>query len=67
MQQIVKRTFEAKKYPKGSEERIKLNESAITSEYMPSYKYCIVDEQGKTNGRSYTSKADAEKALSRLQ
>ena len=31
--EIAKRTFEAKKYPKGSEARKRLNENALTSEY----------------------------------
>lgn len=39
---IHRRTFEAKKHPKGSEERKKLNMSAITSEYMTSYKYALI-------------------------
>ena len=39
---IYNRTFEALKYPKGSNERIKLNGSSITSEYMKSYKYTLI-------------------------
>lgn len=60
---IYKRTFEAKKYPKGSEERIKLNESAITSEYMTSYKYQIIGEHFSS---AYRTKAEAEIALTRM-
>jgi hypothetical protein len=44
---VSKRTFEAKKHPKDSAERSRLNANVLTSEYMPSYKYCIVDENGK--------------------
>lgn len=42
MIKIVKRTFEAKKYPKNSLKRKELNKNTITSEYMPSYKYAII-------------------------
>jgi len=54
---IVKRTFEALKYPKGSEERKLLNISAVTSEYMTSYKYVAI-----TDGfsKSCKTKSDAE-------
>lgn len=38
---VIKRTFEACKYPKGSEERIHFNASVLTSEYMPSFKYTV--------------------------
>lgn len=37
--EILKRTFEALEYPKGSAERAKLNENSLTSEYMTSHKY----------------------------
>lgn len=37
----LRRTFEAKNHPKGSKERARLNKSALTSEYMPSYKYIV--------------------------
>lgn len=36
---IYKRTFEAKNFPKGSQERSDLNASGVTSEYMPSLKF----------------------------
>ena len=39
--EILKRTFEALSHPKGSEERKKLNEKSLTSEYMTSYKYIL--------------------------
>lgn len=39
--EILKRTFEAAKYPKGSAERRELNRAALTSEYMTSYKYVV--------------------------
>jgi hypothetical protein len=38
---IIKRTFEALCYPKGSAERSRLNEDPTTSEYMPSKKYLV--------------------------
>ena len=37
----LRRTFEAKNYPKGSKERVRLNKSSLTSEYMPSYRYIV--------------------------
>ena len=39
MSTVTRRTFEAEKYPKGSQERDLLNMSAITSEYQHSHKY----------------------------
>ena len=39
--EILRRTFKAKEYPKGSEEREKLNLDPVTSEYMTSYKYVV--------------------------
>jgi hypothetical protein len=66
--QIHKRTFEARQHEKNSPERIELNKSAITSEYMPSYKYQIIGTMG--NGGKYSSayrtKREAEMALSKL-
>lgn len=37
--QVLKRTFEALKHPKGSTERAKFNDDALTSEYYTSHKY----------------------------
>jgi hypothetical protein len=59
--EIKLRTFEALKYPKGSAERVKLNLNSITSEYLPSYPYCIA-YNGASNG-IYKTKADAMDAL----
>jgi hypothetical protein len=50
---VIRRTFEAAKHPKGSEERARLNRDAITSEYMPGYKYRTSD------GRSWRTKRQA--------
>ncbi len=41
MLEIKRRTFRALDYPKGSKERIKLNEEILTSEYLTDYKYII--------------------------
>jgi hypothetical protein len=46
--QVIKRTFEATKHPKGSPERVELNKSVITSEYMTSYKYTVDGLSSKT-------------------
>lgn len=59
--EITKRTFEAAKHPKGSEERKNLNLSIVTSEYMTSYKYAVI---GSGFSRSFRSKAEAEIFLS---
>lgn len=56
---IHKRTFEALKHPKGSAERTELNKSAITSEYMPSYKYQRI---GENYSLAYRTKREAEEA-----
>ena len=40
--EIIKRTFEAAQYPKGSEERKKLNEKVQTSEYFTSKKWVAI-------------------------
>ena len=39
--EILRRTFEAAKHPKGSEERRRLNCDPITSEYLRSHRYAI--------------------------
>ena len=41
---VMKRTFEALNYPEGSAQRIELNKNTLTSEYLPSYKYCVTGE-----------------------
>jgi hypothetical protein len=56
---IAKRTFEASKYEKGSVERSKLNESPVTSEYMRSYKYVLLDDKGQTTSFAYRTKQEA--------
>jgi hypothetical protein len=53
---VKRRTFEARKYPKGSPERIKLNENPLTSEYMTSYKYLLI---GKNFTKSFVIKKEA--------
>lgn len=58
----LRRTFEAKKQPKGSVQRKKLNKSALTSEYMPSERY-IVYYGGQPFSRSFITKKEAEKWL----
>lgn len=50
----MRRTFEASKHPKDSEERARLNLSALTSEYMPSYRYWTDDS------RTFRTKAEAD-------
>lgn len=45
---VHKRTFEAAKHPKGSDERARLNLSSVTSEYMTSYKYSVIGDHFST-------------------
>ena len=61
--EIKRRTFEALKYPIGSPERRRLNEKALTSEYMPSYKYILIEnvsERPFTNYRTFRTKREAQ-------
>ena len=57
---VKRRTFEAAKHAKGSNERAQLNLSSLTSEYMPSYKYVVCDDDGQPTPFSYRTKAEAE-------
>ena len=53
--EIVKRTFEAEKFPAGSTERRKLNENPVTSEYMHSIKQLAMIHVPETRtSRNYT-------------
>ena len=71
---IVRRTFEAAKHPKGSEERARLNCNAVTSEYLTSYRYLvrklfILSDGTPHPTQKYTekccrTKAEAETSLS---
>jgi hypothetical protein len=59
----VRRTFEAVKYPEGSPKRAELNKSTLTSEYMPSYKYVICNDDGIPTVCCYRTKGEAESML----
>lgn len=62
--QVVRRSFEAAKHPKGSTEREHLNADWRTSEYMTSHKFGIVDAAGNRLPFTFRTKAEAEaKAL----
>ena len=64
---VIKRTFEALKHPKGSQERDSLNTTWITSEYMTSYKYGVIEDDGTTTPFTYRTKAEAvSRAISTL-
>jgi hypothetical protein len=56
----VRRTFEASKHPKGSPERARLNESSLTSEYLPSYRYAVCEDDGRPTPFNYRTKGEAE-------
>lgn len=49
---VHRRTFEAKNHPKGSDERKRLNEDPVTSEYMPSYRYAAIGDNYRLSFRS---------------
>ena len=55
--EIVRRTFEALKYPKGLVERARLNLESRTSEYMPSYRYAVLNALGVY--QTFRTKSDA--------
>jgi hypothetical protein len=57
---VVKRTFEALKYPKGSQDRVRLNGDWLTSEYMTSYRYGVRKDDGGHTPFTYRTKAEAE-------
>ena len=67
-----KRTFEAKKHPKGSNKRRELNKDNRTSEYLPSYKYYIKQFNPATHGKkelssgSTTSLTEANKQIQEI-
>jgi hypothetical protein len=61
---IKKRTFEAKKYPVGSPERMKLNEDSVTSEYMPSHKYSLKGDHLRV---TFRTKFEAELFVTRSE
>ncbi len=58
--QVFKRTFEALQFAKGSAERSHLNEDALTSEYMPSYKYLV---KTSISTRAFKTKTEAEQSV----
>jgi len=57
---VMRRTFAAKYYPLGSETRKELNLSPLTSEYMPSYKYVVCEDDRTTTPFTYQTKAEAQ-------
>ena len=63
---VIKRTFEARTHPPGSAERMRLNHDARTSEYMPSYRYMLVADDGTPLPYSYRTKSEAVDAAGRL-
>ena len=57
---VYRRTFEALKYPKGSAQRSELNKDWLTSEYMPSHKYGVRNDDSSHTPFTYRSKSEAE-------
>ena len=64
---IKRRTFEAKKHPKGSAERKRLNGDALTSEYSPSYKYAMLYDYRDITRDIYKTKWEAQRMLPFIQ
>jgi hypothetical protein len=60
---IVRRTFEAANYPKGSPQRVKFNESNMTSEYMTSYRWAIIGENVSTSARTLSEAKEKVKGF----
>lgn len=58
---VVKRTFAAKRMPVGSPERAAANLDWLTSEYMPSYKYGVREDDGGHTPFTYRTKAEAQR------
>lgn len=56
----IRRTFEAAKHPPGSSQRAALNLDWLTSEYMPSYRYGVREDNGDSTPFTYRTKAEAE-------
>lgn len=59
---ILKRTFKALE-AKSQEERIKFNHSIITSDYLPSHKYAVIDFQNKLE-MPFKTKEEAKEFIS---
>jgi hypothetical protein len=49
---VHKRTFEARKHPEGSAERARLNQDPRTSEYMRSYRWCVISAHSRQTFRT---------------
>ena len=64
---VKRRTFEALKYPKGSDERVRLNLDWLTSEYMPSYRYGLRNADGSYTPYTYRTKAEAAHKAAALE
>ena len=56
---VARRTFAAKQHRLGSIERARLNLSALTSEFRPSFKFVLLQD-GKETPFTCTTRADAE-------
>jgi hypothetical protein len=59
---VARRQFTAKNFPEGSEERQTLNCDPLTSEYMPSYRYSLRNDDDSKTPFSYRTKTEAEAA-----
>jgi len=64
--QTIKRTFEALQHEKGSPERIRLNLSWVTSEYLPSIKYGIIEDDGTETCWNYKTKRECEEKIQQI-
>lgn len=57
---VIRRTFEALKHEKGSDERARLNLSWVTSEYLPGIRYGIIEDDGTPTCWNYRTKRECE-------
>ena len=57
---VMRRKFTARHFPKGSTQRIKLNDDILTSEYGPGSPYAVVSDDGKFSSSFRTKKKALE-------
>ena len=59
----VKRTFEALRHAPGTADRARLNLSWVTSEYLPSIRYGIIEDDGTPTCWNYRTKRECEEKI----
>jgi hypothetical protein len=62
----VRRTFEALRHPANSPERARLNGDWRTSEYMPSHRYGLANDDGTRTPHTFRTKTEATEYAARV-